>query len=645
LAVAFVLELLNLFAIAITRGALQILPLTTDRFWSFAAHGALAWLFLAVHDALRLRGLDPARRQYAIARLVLVAVCLVGAAMYFRSGIRLSSDGPHYFVQARSLLFDHDLDFANDYQRVPAPRAIAERYPVGMALLSMPFLVLGHLVLLLGRWLGFPFVADGFGTPYETAFDLASYCFGALGLLAMLRTTSRFFSAGMAFLSVVTVWAASFLIWYMVVEPSMPHAMSAAWTAFLLSFWLDRRPFAGTRDWIVVGAIAGVAALVRWQNGVLLALPLLDHLLESRASWRRAGWAALTAAVCFLPQLVFWQVKAHSPLALPLSEHGVHWGQLSVLEVLFSTNRGLFTWSPVTYLGAVGLLIWAGRARRLAVLFLLGFLLEVYVNSSVAIWWSGWSFGSRRFENCLLFFAIGLGAFLEWVRRRPLLPLVALCGLLCLWNLGLMRQSREGKVPPDRLVSFEDVAARNLHWIYAGLGLPSAAPANWLFGWRYGVSPERFDRLFGHEGFGNLRLPFDADSTPFVGRGWGEPERDTAGGWFRWCVGNACTLLVPLRASRSYSLAVHARPAPGTAPNWIALGVNGTRQPKRLLTDEGTLTWRLHAALWRGGVNELRFDFDRTARPADLGPSSDSRPLAAGVYGLELLVDEEGEAR
>jgi hypothetical protein len=573
--------------------------------------------------------------------LTVVAICLFGAAIYFRSGIRLSSDGPHYFVQARSLLFDHDLDFSNDYRRVPAPRAIAERYPVGMAVLSMPFLLLAHLLLLLGRWIGLPFAADGFGAPYETAFGMASYGFGSLALLAMLRATSRFFSAGMALLSVLTVWAASFLVWYMVVEPSMPHAMSAAWTAFLLCFWLDKRPLTRTPDWILLGAIAGLAALVRWQNGVLLALPVLDHLVESRASWLKAVWAALAAAVAFLPQLVFWQVTAHSPLALPLAEHGVHWGQLSVAQVLFSTNRGLFTWSPVAYLGVLGLVLWAGQARRLAILFLVGFLLQLYVNGSVAFWWSGWSFGSRRFDNCLLFFCVGTAAFLEWLRRRPLVPLVGLCALLFLWNLGLMKQSREGRVPPDRLVSFEDVAVRNLHWLYADLGLPFAAPANWLFAWRYGVSPERFDRLFGHEGFGNLRLAFDADSTPFVGRGWGEPERDVTGTWFRWCIGESCTLLVPLSAPHPYSLTVRARPAPGTAPNWVGLGVNGARQPKRLLTDQEALAWRLPAGLWRGGVNELRFDFDRTARPTDFGPSSDTRPLASGVYGLELLAQEE----
>lgn len=631
------LEIGNLFAIAVTRGTFQLPPAAADRTWTFAGHAALAWLLLAFHETRSSAHADRSQRGYRLARLAVVALCLLGALVYVGSGLRLSSDGPHYFVQARSILFDHDLDFANDYKHVRAAHAIAERYPVGMALLSMPFLGLAHLLLHLGRLCGRPFVPDGFGYPYETAFGLASYAFGCLGLLVMLRTTARLFPVRTALVSLVTVWMASFLVWYMVVEPSMPHAMSTAASAVMVAFWLEHRPLTRIRHWIVLGAIAGVAALVRWQTGVLLLLPLLDHLLDRRGSWRQGAWAVLASMICFAPQWVFWGLKAHSPLAMPLTEHGVSWSRFSVAEVLFSTNRGLFTWSPVIYLSVAGLVLWARQAPRLAVLFLLGFLLQAYVNGSVAFWWSGWSFGSRRFDNCLPFFVVGFAALLEFVCRKPWLPLVGACGVLCIWNFGLMRQSREGRVPPDRLVSFEDVAIRNLQMFYADAGFPFAFPANWYFAWRHDVSPERFDRLFGHPGFGNLRLSFDPDSAAFVGRGWGEAERDGGGRWFRWCAASSCALLVPLRSPWTYTLAVTLRPAPGTSPNGVGLWVNDAPQLTQVTADEGTLTWQVPPAAWRRGTNEIRFEFDRTARPSSLGRSTDSRSLAGAFYELDLL--------
>jgi hypothetical protein len=630
-------EIGNLFSIAVTNGVLRLPPHGANRSSTFASHAVIAWVLVAALEMRGWGGADRGLRGYKIARLALIGLCLGGALLFVRSGLRLSSDGPHYFVQARSLLFDHDVDFANDYARVRAPAALASQYPVGMALLSLPFLSLAHVLLLLGRWLGHPFTPDGFGYPYETAFDLASYGFGCLGLLVMLRATARLFPVRTALVAVVTVWLASFLIWYMAVEPSMPHAMSMAWAALMVSYWLERRPLTTSRQWALLGAMAGVSALVRWQTGVLLALPLLDGLLESRRSWLKSGWAVVSSALCFAPQMVFWRLTAKGALAMPLAQHGVRWTRFSVAEVLFSTNRGLFTWSPVIYLSVAGLVLWARKAPRLALLFLLGFLLQVYVNASVAYWWSGWSFGSRRFDNCLLFFVVGFAALLEFVSRRPWIPLAALCAFLCAWNVGLMRQSREGRVPPDRLTSFEDVTVRNLEMFYADVGLPFAAPANWYFAWRYGVSPERFDRLFGHEGFGNLRLPFDGASDPFVGRSWSEPGADPSGRSFRWCLGGSCTILVPLKEARSYALTVRVRPAAGTSPNWLALSVNGAPQPKRDVTDEQTLTWPLPPPLWHRGTNELRFDFDRTAKPSDLGPSSDSRPLAGAMYEMDLL--------
>ena len=70
--------------------------------------------------------------------------------------------------------------------------------------------------------------------------------------------------------------------------------------------------------------------------------------------------------------------------------------------------------------------------------------------------------------------------------------------------------------------------------------------------------------------------------------------------------------------------------------------VNGAPQPKRDVADEEILTWQLPPPLWHRGTNELHFAFDRTARPSELGPSSDSRPLAGAIYEVDLLVQDAG---
>ena len=115
-----VLESLNLFSIATTQGVLQLFPLSVNRFYGFGAHAVILWLLLVAREVYRARSDRRGLTQLQIANLAILAVCLTGALIYFQHGARLSADGPHYFVQARSILFDADLDFSNDYERVRA---------------------------------------------------------------------------------------------------------------------------------------------------------------------------------------------------------------------------------------------------------------------------------------------------------------------------------------------------------------------------------------------------------------------------------------------------------------------------------------------------------------------------------------------
>ena len=194
-------------------------------------------------------------------------------------------------------------------------------------------------------------------------------------------------------------------------------------------------------------------------------------------------------------------------------------------------------------------------------------------------------------------------------------------------------------MPPDRLVSFRSVSERTVRELYDRFGYPFAAPANWIFARRFGVSPEKFDRVFGHEGFGNFRLVFDSGSEPFVATGWGDAELDADGRPFRWSLGEVSQLLVPLRAVREYELNVEVRPFSETVPNELRVSVNGSTEPGRRLSTAETLTarWVLSAELFRPGINVLAFRLVKTKRPSELDLSADSRELGAAFYRMELV--------
>ena len=546
--------------------------------------------------------------------------------------VRPAADGAHFFVQARSMVMDQDLDFSNDYEHVSAWDKRGQESQVGRALWGIPFLVLARMVHWLMGLVSLTSPGDLDAT-LLVAFDWASYVFGTLTLLVLYRTTCSYFPRGVSLLSVLTLGSSSFFGWYVVVEPSMPHAVSAGLTAGMLGYWLQHRPFIRTRDFLVVGLLAGLSATVRYQNGVLLLLPLLDHFPRTRAGWKQIGLAVVASVVCWTPQLAFLLWNRVDPTQMP----GVRFSKLQVAEVLFSTDRGLFPWSPVVYVGVVGLAAWLRRSPRLAALFVLGFAAEVYINGTVRDYGGGWAFGGRRFDGCLLLFALGLAAVLQWMLRRPLVLVTTLCAGLVLWNLGLAKQSKHGDVPPTGLISFRRVATENVGAAYDLAGLPFAFPANAIFAWRYRVSPERFDRLWGHQGYGDVDLTFDGGAEFALADGWSQLETDRAGTSFRWVQGREARLLLPLKAARHGArVSFRLRPAPGTLPNRATLIANGRTVGAQALTDDQVLAWLVPPSAWRTGINELVLFFDRNVRPADVMRSSDTRLLSAAAYTLRL---------
>ena len=262
----------------------------------------------------------------------------------------------------------------------------------------------------------------------------------------------------------------------------------------------------------------------------------------------------------------------------------------------------------------------------------------MYVNSNVGIWWAGWSYGGRRFDSCVVFFVIGAAAIFELLRRRPMILVLGLCGFFMLWSFGLMSQSRSGQIPPDRLVSFRDVSVNNVQRrsIKDSDTLPPRRSTGSLPG---AIRSHQKNSTASSvtNGFGNLRLPFDAGSEAFMARGWGDPEMDPGRRWFRWSVGREAAILLPLKMPHTYELTVELAPYVNASPNRVWLRVNGQLDLERALAGETTLTWRLGERLWRLGINELHFFFQRTARPSDVSSSPDSRELGAAFYHLKLI--------
>src|SRR5262249_62157267 len=96
------------------------------------------------------------------------------------------------------------------------------------------------------------------------------------------------------------------------------------------------------------------------------------------------------------------------------------------LRVLFSSNHGLLSWTPIVAFALVGLLLLSIRLPRVGVPFLAA-VLAFYLFISVFPNWAGISsYGNRFFISVTPLFILGLAYLLERLATRFERPRAAL---------------------------------------------------------------------------------------------------------------------------------------------------------------------------------------------------------------------------
>jgi hypothetical protein len=300
-----------------------------------------------------------------------------------------------------------------------------------------------------------PIAADGYGYVYQAAVCLGSMVYGFLGMLLIFQTTRRLYPRT-ALAASLLIWLATSFVYYLVVEPSMSHMCSLFAAALLLFVWIRSRPITRIRDCLIIGLAGGLVGVVRQPDAVLLALPILDCLLcHARTSLKLKRVAAILAGflLVFWIQMAAWQVLYGSPYLSGYfygSQQGFNWLSPHLVEVLFSTEHGLFLWHPILLFAAAGFVYLARSDRKLAALLAGGILLQAYLIAAWSSWTQADAFGGRMFIATLPLFAVGLSAFLQWVSEKRAGPAFWAIGIgLIIWNALFLIQYRAGYISMD----------------------------------------------------------------------------------------------------------------------------------------------------------------------------------------------------
>lgn len=390
-------------------------------------------------------------------------------------GLLIGSDGIGYFMYTRSMFVDHDLSFANEHayfnQKThgilgPAiltpTKLVANQYAVGMGILWLPFFMIAHILSKILNSFGFTVSLDGYSYIYQAAVCLGSMLYSFLAIALIYNTVKKIFPRT-AIYACLSIWFLTNLVYYQLIEPSMSHMCSLFACALLVNIWINMRPIKKITHWFFIGLAGGLIAIVRQPDATILILPLLDGLTENTPiSMKIKGFITLIIGfLClFSFQLATWFTIYGSPFVNGYfySGQSFFWFSPKIIEVLFSSDHGLFLWHPIFIVAALGF-IYLGKVNfKLAILFALGFLSQVYLIGSWQYWAQGDAFGGRMFISSMPLLTLGLGASLEWIASVRKVRLACIAGLLLLiWNGLFLIQYRLGYIPPHGLIPLKQL--------------------------------------------------------------------------------------------------------------------------------------------------------------------------------------------
>jgi hypothetical protein len=379
-------------------------------------------------------------------------------------------DGVGLYAPLASLLFDHDLDFRNEFEHsggsilrawltMPDGRLV-NPYPIGAAILWAPPVAATWLFDSKRATYGAPDrwrnSSAGFQRRYVLAVAAGTALEAVAAALLLFWLVRRFVQdPWVAALGVGAATLGTPLLYYALAMPSYAHTASFLGCTGLLAATL--RGGQSRRFFVLLGALWGLVTLVRYQDGVLgvLAAPHLLRLMQrprSAEAWLRLALFAAAALVVFLPQILYWQRVYGGPLvtSVPIL---MNWTRPQLLAFLFSTWQGALLWSPVIGLGIVGLRRFPDRAMRWAMWAAIA--LQIYVCAATGDFWGSASCGARRLVVIAPLVALGVALGLQHGfvferrpgRRRLEMLRVAIVVVAIAWNVRLVQFYAAGLLP------------------------------------------------------------------------------------------------------------------------------------------------------------------------------------------------------
>lgn len=303
---------------------------------------------------------------------------------------------------------------------------IGTKYSYGVAFLQAPVFFVIHA---LSKPLGFQ--NSGFSPIYTWVPNLSLIICFLFGIYFLHRFLRYYFPEKISILTILFFVLGSNMTYYILESPGMSHVYSfALFNVYLyyLKNWIVS-DYSSRKSLIFIFILLAFITVIRPINAIMI-LFLMFFEIKSREDLRNRFQNLLKVKniligitiffIVWLPQMLYWKYLSGSYVFYSYTQEGFsNKFDPKILEVWFSPNAGLFTYSPVM-LFVVFSMIWFWK-KRTVWLSIFMFIAITYLTASWHQPYFGCSFGSRNFTDYSGVFALPAGLLMNAVFRSKIM--------------------------------------------------------------------------------------------------------------------------------------------------------------------------------------------------------------------------------
>ena len=355
-----------------------------------------------------------------------------------------TSDGEGYYMYLPAFFIygsfeNYPTHTPAEYKFYPNTNKIATRFTYGVALMEAPFFFAAQISR---KIQGLP-TDDGYANDISVALLFAGCFYTALGLFFMDKILRRYFkNKKTVWLTLITLYFGTNLMFYAIREPTMSHAYTFCLTAALV-FYLPKfyyyPPLAGTitpsvKITLLIGFLLGLITLIRPTNILFIPFALLFDAFSLEKIKKRLQWLLKNIKTLWLipfvilllaiPQMLYWHYLSGKWILNIYKEmhaQTFNWTTPQFYKILFHPCNGFLLYTPLMVFALVGI-AWMTMKNELNGRLIVSVLLIIaYVFASWCMWWFGHAFGYRSFIDYYPLLGLGMAFYINELLKSKML--------------------------------------------------------------------------------------------------------------------------------------------------------------------------------------------------------------------------------